>query len=474
MTLASPRAGGRVPIGAGSRTGARSDRVRFRRSLTLMLMTLLLPGSAQLAAGNRRIGRLAIRIWAVLVAALLLLILVGLTWRSELIRLFTDTSWLLALRIVLSAAAVGWVVLFVDAWRLGEPLGLTRAHRAAMAGINTALCFVSAGALLLSAHIVAVQRDFITSVFGSQTVSQAVKGRYNVLLLGGDSGPTRVGMRPDSITLASIDAATGRTVLIGLPRNLMNAPFPAGSAMAKRFPHGFNCATCELNAINTWATEHRSVFPSTVKDPGIYATEQAVKQITGLKVNYYAMVNLGGFQQLVDALGGVTIRVPTPIPIGGIGHAITGYIPAGVHHLDGFQTLWFARSRVATDDYYRMARQKCVMNAMLHQLSPETVVLKSQDIAKAGKSILRTDIPASQLATFIDLALKARSQPVSTVSLVPPAITTYAPDFAKIRTMVSTAISKAEGNGPAKTGRHRLRHTDNTAANDASNLTNAC
>ena len=47
-------------------------RIRFRRAVALMLMTLVLPGSAQLVAGRKEIGRIAMRIWffVILVAVL--------------------------------------------------------------------------------------------------------------------------------------------------------------------------------------------------------------------------------------------------------------------------------------------------------------------------------------------------------------------------------------------------------------------
>ena len=45
----------------------RAARVRYRRALMLMVMTLVVPGSAQLVAGNRRVGRVATRLWAALV-----------------------------------------------------------------------------------------------------------------------------------------------------------------------------------------------------------------------------------------------------------------------------------------------------------------------------------------------------------------------------------------------------------------------
>jgi hypothetical protein len=91
------------------------------------------------------------------------------------------------------------------------------------------------------------------------------------------------------------------------------------------------------------------------------------------------------------------------------------------------------------------------MNAMLHQLSPQTVLLNVEKIADSSKTLLTTDIPAKDLGTFMDLALKARNQKVSTVSLVPPKIFTGNPDFDKVRRMVDKAISKAEGTN-AKSG----------------------
>jgi len=467
MSLASSS----VPGDAALRAGVASARVRFRRSLTLLLMTLVVPGSAQLVTGNKRFGRIAVRLWLGFLVAGLVLVVIGLTSRSLMLTLVTDPRWLLLLRVLLTALAVGWVSLFCDAWRLGDPLGLRKGHRLAMVAVNTTLCAVTGGALLFSAHLVAVQRDFIASVFGAGAASDPYAGRYNVLLLGGDSGSERSGLRPDSITVASIDQDTGRTVLFGLPRNLENVPFPDGTVMADQFPDGFTCEGCYLNGVYTWATDNAELFPG-VDDPGILATKQAVEGITGLPINYYAMVSLKGFQDLVDAVGGVTITVPEDIPIGGIGGEITGYVPAGRHKLDGFQTLWFARSRVADDDYSRMARQKCVLSAMLQQLSPRTVLTRVEEIADASKRLLTTDLPASEVDTFIDLALKARSQPVASVSFVPPKVQTYDPDFAAIHAMVIDALTKSESAGDAGGARHKPKGAK--AANRTDNLARAC
>jgi LCP family protein required for cell wall assembly len=431
----------------GPSTGRRvaTDSSHFRRGLMLMLMTLVLPGSAQLAAGRKQTGRIALRTWFGLVATLALLFVVGLAFNSFVFWFLSNTFVLGVVRIVLMAMAVGWAYLFIDAWRIADPLAMRQKQRLAMVGVNGVLCFSVAGSLLFASHIVGVQKDFLSSMFSNGQATAAHAGRYNVLLLGGDSGADRWGLRPDSISVASIDEQTGKTVIFGLPRNMLNFPFAKDSIMSRQFPHGYDCGgQCELNSLATWAADHKPLFRG-VRNPGVEATKEAVEGITGLKINYYAMVNLKGFEDLVDAVGGVKLRVRDPIPIGGIGHAVTGHIKPGYRKLNGYETLWFARSRVAADDYSRMARQKCVMNAMLHQLSPKTVVLKFDDIAKASKALITTDLPQSEVDTFMELALKARKTPIRTVSFVPPLISTSRPDIDKIRSSVKKAIKVSEG-----------------------------
>jgi LCP family protein required for cell wall assembly len=480
---------------ASSGLDDRLARVQFRRAVTLLVMTLVVPGSAQLVAGRKQVGRIALRIWLALIATLALVVLVGLAWSGFIYWLLSNTFMLGVIRLVLFGLAIGWAGLFVDAWRLGQPLEMRQKQRLAMVGINGVLCFSVAGTLLFASHVVAVQRDFIAAMFGDGVASAAHDGRYNVLLLGGDSGADRWGLRPDSITVASIDADTGHTILFGLPRNMQNFPFAEGSVMAEQFPTGFDCEGCYLNGLSTWAADNPELFKK-FDDPGVQATIEGVEGITGLEINYHVMVNLQGFRNLVDAVGGVTMNVRDRIPIGGVGAPVTGYIEPGVQRLDGFQTLWFARSRESADDYSRMARQKCVMNAMLEQLSPQVVVTKFERIARASEDVISTDLPASELGTFMELALKARTLPVATVSFVPPLVNTAEPDIELIHDRVQQAIEKSESRGeddgpaqpkrpksvsaagaggsPTTTGGSIGSLADGYAANDAADLSSAC
>lgn len=467
----------------GCSTSDRAARVRFRRAMSLMLMTLVLPGSAQVVAGNRRVGLTAVYVWVVGWTLFLVTMVVGLLWHELFLWLALDTFALFWLRLGLMLLATCWALLFFDAWRLGQPLSLSMGHRRAAVGFNGVLALTVAGSLLFSAHLVGVQRQLVLTMFGGDTVTGAHDGRYNVLLLGGDSGAGRWGLRPDSMTVASIDADTGRTVLISLPRNMKNFPFPKGSVMHQQFPQGFDADY--LNGVYTWALDNKQLFPHS-KTPGVDATIEAIQGITGLKINYWAMVNLEGFKDLVDAVGGVTLDVRQPIPVGGLGEDVTGYIQPGVRKLDGHDTLWFARSRDSSDDYSRMARQKCVMSAMLQQISPQTVLTNFQKIAQASSAMISTDIPASEVDRFAQLALKARGQKVSTLSLVPPLVPNTAdPNIPDIQKSVAQAIDRAEGTAPppAKAKKHKNATvtggsigslSSGYAANDSDDLDAAC
>jgi anionic cell wall polymer biosynthesis LytR-Cps2A-Psr (LCP) family protein len=161
------------------------------------------------------------------------------------------------------------------------------------------------------------------------------------------------------------------------------------------------------------------------------------------------MVNLQGFKDLVDAVGGVELNVRQKIPVGLPSDSYFHYIDPGKRTLNGVDTLWFARARYDSDDYSRMARQKCVMSAMLQQVSPQTAVTNFQKIAKASSAMVSTDIPRGEVDTFVDLALKAKSQKIATLSLVPPMINTAHPDIALVQQKVQAAIDRSEGIKPA-------------------------
>ena len=178
-------------------------------------------------------------------------------------------------------------------------------------------------------------------------------------------------------------------------------------------------------------------------EPGIEAMRDAAEAITGLPIQYYVLIDMAGSQQLIDALGGVTVTVPEDVPI----HAdetfttVAEWIPAGEQHLDGYHALWYARSRHGTSDYDRMARQRQIQEAVLAQFNPGNVLSKFQEIAAAGSQVVKTDIPQSMLGYFVDLAGKTKELPITDVELVPENdVDPEEPDYDYIRQLVQQAV----------------------------------
>jgi polyisoprenyl-teichoic acid--peptidoglycan teichoic acid transferase len=273
--------------------------------------------------------------------------------------------------------------------------------------------------------------------------------RVNVLLIGSDAGADRTGLRTDSLIVASIDTRTGRAVLFSLPRNLEHVPFPPGTPQARDYPDGYYCAqdACMINALWQFGMEHKDQYYKGVKNPGLKATVDGVEQTLGLTIDQYAMVDLRGFMQFVDAIGGLDVNVTKRIPVGGHRDPATGrstgvtsYIEKGRQHLDGYRTLWFARSRSDSDDFERMRRQRCVIGAVTQQIDPQTVALNITGILKAAKDNIRTSIPTSDLDAWVALALKVKKGAVQSVAFTNKIITPGNPDFELIKTKVQDAL----------------------------------
>lgn len=417
-------------------------KVRFRRSILLAFMSAFVPGSAQVALARPWLRRLVLFGWFLFAVAVGFLIYQIYGDRARFVASFASRDRLQWIQIAVITGTVIWALLLLHAWRLGHPGRLRFAPRLTIGLVNLALILGVGTVSAFAVYTIEAPRSAVKDTFTATQVSAPIEGRYNVLLLGSDSGEGRDGMRPDAITLVSTDASTGKTSLISLPRNLQNFEFSAGSPMAEQFPFGFNCGTeCMINAVNTYGEANPQLYPGS-EHPGIDATIDAVSGITGLDVNYFIVINMEGFSRLVDALGGLEINVQDRVAIGGGSSPIRGWIEPGVQDLNGDQVTWFARSRAGSDDYARMGRQKCVLLAMNEQLDPVRVLTNAHEILAAGSEMLYTNIPEADLDTFVELGLRAQGANIGTVSFVPPEINTANPDLELIKRKVSEAIGQ--------------------------------
>ncbi|HEY6797617.1 MAG TPA: LCP family protein [Kineosporiaceae bacterium] len=486
----------------------------FERVVGWTLLGSLFPGSGMIAAGRRTLGWMIAGFCLVLlVAGVAVLVLTDpVVFVARVLLTHPERLTYVAAAIVLLALLWATHVVATAVWlRRFATLTATQSVLswilvAVVAGTGVAGAVVQGQSLQLGA-------DTINSIFSrSGTLSTSAKRpdttkvdpwgntpRVNVLLIGSDAGADRTGLRTDSLIVASIDTKTGRAVLFSLPRNLEHVPFPEGTPQARDYPNGFYCAqdACMINALWQFGEEHKNQYYKGVKDPGLRATVDGVEQALGLTVDQYAMLDLRGFMQFVDALGGLDLNVSRRIPVGGhrdprtgIAVGVTSYIEKGRQHLDGYRTLWFARSRSDSDDFERMRRQRCVIGAVTQEIDPQTVALHITSILTAARDNIRTSIPTSDIDAWVTLALRVKRSKVESLAFTDRVITPGNPDFNLIHDKVKQALAKPTSTpspsaspsasaspSPSATAKHRTtpKPTASTSeTGDAVDVANVC
>jgi LCP family protein required for cell wall assembly len=453
----------------------------FRRTVLFTIAGTFLPGLGLIAAKRRVIGGIVLGLFGVAVLGIAVWAAVDL---QSLLSIAVRPTVLNALSIGLIVVGLVWVgvVLASHLSLRGHPNRAQRVTGGILVGV---LSFAVAAPMAVAARYSYDQASLVDKVFKSekntksatrptlttaptrpgQTESQdpwAGKPRLNILLLGGDAGPGRVGTRTDTVILASIDTKTGDTTLFSLPRNTGRMPFPADSPLHRYYPYGFtngdgNNAEYFLNAM--YDNVPRRV-PKDVLGPtdnlGADALKISVGEALGLKVDYYVLINLQGFTKLINALGGITVNINTYIPIGGntdLHIPPKEYLhPGPKQHLNGRSALWYARGRYGSDDFARMDRQRCVINAIIKQANPANMLARYEDIAKAGKDVVQTDIPQEVLPIMVDLSLRVKKGNVRSIvfkhgvaGFISPN-----PNFDLMRQRVKTALSETKTAKPSK------------------------
>ncbi len=445
-----------------------APRSRLGRFFGATALGTLIPGLGLTLTGRRRTGAALMALFVAGVAALVAYVV-----RHGLMRTALDVAvrpnLLVGASVAVVVGALVWCASIVWTARGARPGHLTRGQHVATSAFTILMCLVVLAPTAQAVRYVAIQRDVIGSLFGtgrhaapsaagvthagpSGTKADPWAGtpRVNVLLLGSDAGTDRTGVRTDSMMVASINTQTGDTVLIGVPRNLQNVPFPDHDPLHQLYPQGYNCGPeCLMNAVWTLAEQHRNLFPGDT-NPGLTATRDALSSVLGLSIDYTTIIDLNGFRSLVDAMGGVEVNVKERIPIGGhVGpggtiSGITGWIDAGRQHLSGYRALWFARSRATTDDFSRMRRQRCMVGALVSQVNPVVMLEKYPALASVAKNNIQADISQSELPAFVELVQRMQRGSITSLALTNKNTTVGNPDYAKIHQLVQKAIATPE------------------------------
>lgn len=282
----------------------------------------------------------------------------------------------------------------------------------------------------------------------------AENGRLDLLLIGGDAGPGRSSLRTDTMILLSVEISTGKAAFFGFPRNMTNVPLHSESAAAYpggRFPE-------MLSALWRRAMEQPDRFPGDDEVRGWRAIAGAIQELAGVPLDGVVGVDLNGFVQLVDAVGGVWIDVPArvydpsyPLEDGG---NIEIEIEAGCQKLDGRHALAYARSRDQDSDYQRMKRQQWVLQAVRRQFDPVAMVPRALELLDIARDNLFTDIDRNEIPQMAEVASRVDPDRMYQVRFGPRAYPVVVDDAAigRIRDKVRNIFSEPE---PAPTASPR-------------------
>ncbi|MDK8171543.1 LCP family protein [Curtobacterium citreum] len=216
------------------------------------------------------------------------------------------------------------------------------ATTASLAGVATVLAVVGAvfvGGLVRSFD---TEKDVIADAFPTGERPAPTAGAQNVLLIGSDSraardpdGDQTRGGRSDALMLAHVPADRHAVYLMSIMRDAwVDVP---GHGQAK------------INAAYSWG--------------GVPLTVQTVEQLLDVRIDHVAEIDFAGFEDLTDALGGVTVSSPQAFTVRG--HTFT----AGPNRLDGAEALAFVRERhaFADADHTRVRNQQAFMRGVFQQ-----------------------------------------------------------------------------------------------------------
>ncbi len=190
--------------------------------------------------------------------------------------------------------------------------------------------------------------------------------RTDLLVLGIDRVPEGTALgRSDTMILVSVNPLRPDVKLFSIPRDLwVTIPWVGENRI--NTAHFF----AEANAAGS----------------GPAAALDTVNQNFHLQIQYYVRLRFDAFLNIVDALGGVTVNLPTDM----------GGLPAGKHHLDGTQALAFVRDRKGSDDFTRMEHTQFMLRAIAKQALSPFSWPRLPGVAFAALQSVDTNLPAWQ------------------------------------------------------------------------------
>jgi len=133
---------------------------------------------------------------------------------------------------------------------------------------------------------------------------------------------------------------------------------------------------------------------------GAQAIKDTIGENFGLEVDAVVLTTFGGFEDIVDAFGGVDVNNPYDVSDAEYPTVDYGvksiYFPAGQIHLNGQEALEFSRTRHQDGDDGRVMRQELVIRGLLDRSKYSEGSADITDLMNAHRKSVRTDLGKSK------------------------------------------------------------------------------
>jgi LCP family protein required for cell wall assembly len=434
------------------------------RAALASALSFLIPGLGQAYNRQRRLAFvLAIPVLLTLGAAALAVSIAG---EGILARLLDQQT--LAGLLVLDVVLLVWrLVAIIQAHGRRAPFSL----RAWPTWVTAALLAVTVGMHALPGWyaVLAIQTlgnvtggadragpDDVFSEFGELPVPhnppQIERGeRINILLVGTDALPGRTHDLTDTMLVVSIDPDGGPPAMISVPRDLYGAPLPEGGTYEAK-----------INSLMNFAAARPAEFP--LGGPG--TLKAAIGLLLGVDIHYFGAINLLGFKQAVDAIGGVEVEVMRGIYDSTYQDEygdLTGfYLDPGTHYMDGHLALAYVRSRLGSgdNDFTRADRQQQLLAAIQAKLTAGNLLLALPGLLDAVENTIIMDIPGDQFSLLAQAVQDADRDALRRAVIQPPLVSyrldpvagsILLPDYQAIRALGQDLLGEEPESSPAAT-----------------------
>ncbi len=217
-------------------------------------------------------------------------------------------------------------------------------------------------------------------------------GTTNILFLGIAGAPHNGENLTDTIIIATLSADRKNITLNSIPRDLY-INFAEDNSWRK------------INSIYAY-------YAKTDPKSGIRALAEKTKEISGLPINYYLLLDFRGFEKIIDAVGGIDYALEKDISDPGFPNDNFGYNPlylkAGTYRLDGALALKLSRSRHSTDgDFSRIARQHKIILSLKNEMEKQKIwgnFFAVNNILNIISENIKTNITLPEFRSFSEIA----------------------------------------------------------------------